>query len=216
MINLLPKTALCRVFFHVLVCNAVLQVRRMKAYPFLCLLLAASLQSSLRAGDSVWPGWLGPERNGRVKGFDPPVQWPAELKPKWSVQVGSGYGTAVVSDGKAFVHSRQGEKEMVRAIDLVSGKVLWTKAYPALQNGRWQVSAMARAPRPILPIPTGVFSPPAFPVFSRLGRRIRASCFGERSRKRFGQPYAHWGATNSPLILGDRIINLFGNDEEGT
>ena len=34
--------------------------------------------------------------------------------------------------------------------------------------------------------------------------------------KRFGQPYAHWGATNSPLILGDRIINLFGNDEEGS
>ena len=118
-------------FFHVLVCNAVLKVRRMKAYPFLCLLLAVSLQSSLRAGDSVWPGWLGPERNGRVKGFDPPDQWPAELKPKWSVQVGSGYGTAVVSDGKVMVHSRQGEKEMVRAIDLVSGKVLWTKGYPA-------------------------------------------------------------------------------------
>ena len=90
----------------------------MKASPSLFLLAAAALQPSLQAGDELWPGWLGPERNGRVEGFKPPAQWPAELKPKWSVEVGSGYGSPLVVDGKAFVHSRQGDNELVRALDI--------------------------------------------------------------------------------------------------
>lgn len=189
----------------------------MKAYPFLCLLLAVSLQSSLRAGDSVWPGWLGPERNGRVKGFDPPAQWPAELKPKWSVQVGSGYGTAVVSDGKVMVHSRQGEKEMVRAIDLVSGKVLWTKGYPAPFKMGGGGERHGKSPKANPAYSDGrLFTTSITGILSAWDADSGKLLWRKIPGKRFGQPYAHWGATNSPLILGDRIINLFGNDEEGS
>ena len=155
----------------------------MKAYPFLCLLMTVSLQSSLRAVDSVWPGWLGPDRNGRVQGFEPPAQWPAELKPNWSVKVGSGYGTAVVAAGKVMIHSRQGRRRWFGPSILFQARFFGPRA--TRSRSKWAVagSAMARAPRPILPIPTGVFSPRAYPVFSRLGRRIRASCFGGRSRE---------------------------------
>ena len=186
----------------------------MKAY--LYLLLAASLQSSLQAGDQLWPGWLGPERNGRVAGFKPPVRWPAELKRKWSVEIGSGYGSPVVVDGKAFVHSRQGGKEVVRAIEVGSGKVLWTKAYlvPFKIGGGGERHGK---------------SPKANPSYSD-GRLFTTSISGiltawdvESGKllwrkvpgKRFGQSHAHWGASNSPLVLGDMIVNLFGNEEAG-
>ena len=33
--------------------------------------------------------------------------------------------------------------------------------------------------------------------------------------RRFGQSHAHWGASNSPLVLGNMIVNLFGNEEAG-
>jgi outer membrane protein assembly factor BamB len=171
----------------------------------------------LVAKEELWPGWLGPERNGLVKWFKPPAQWPGEMKPKWSVEVGSGYGSPVVVDGKAFVHSRQGDKEMVRALEIDSGKVLWTKGYlvPFKIGGGGERHGK---------------SPKANPSYSD-GRLFTTSISGILSAwdaesgkllwrkvpgKRFGQSHAHWGASNSPLVLGDMIVNLFGNEEEGS
>ena len=89
----------------------------MKASPSLFLLAAAALQPSLQAGDELWPGWLGPERNGRVEGFKPPAQWPAELKPKMERgrSVPDTGSPLVVGRERSFVHSRQGDNEMVRS-----------------------------------------------------------------------------------------------------
>ncbi len=189
----------------------------MKAFPALFLLLIWTQSPCLWADDDFWPGWLGPDRNGRVKGFEPPAQWPARPKSKWSVKVGSGYGSAVVAAGKVMVHSRQGEKEMVRAIDLDSGKVLWVKGYlvsfkmggggerhgkspkanPAYSDGRLFTTSIS-----------GILSAWDADSGKLLWRKIPG--------KRFGQSHAHWGASNSPLVLGDRIVNLFGNDDEGS
>ena len=49
------------------------------------------------AAEDYWPGWLGPERNGWVKDFQPPAQWPQTLRKTWQVKVGSGYGTPLVA-----------------------------------------------------------------------------------------------------------------------
>ncbi len=48
----------------------------------------ASAQTS---SGTFWPGWLGPERNGWVEHFQPPTQWPGELKKGWQVEVGTGF-----------------------------------------------------------------------------------------------------------------------------
>jgi len=186
----------------------------MKAY--LYLLLAVSLQSFLQAGDQLWPGWLGPDRNGRVKGFEPPVRWPAELKRKWSVEVGSGYGSPVVADGKAFVHSRQGDKEVVRALEIGSGKVLWTKAYPVPFKIGGGGERHGKNPKANPSYSDGrLFTTSISGILTAWEAKSGKLLWRKVPGKRFGQSHAHWGASNSPLVLGDMIVNLFGNEEAG-
>ena len=75
---------------------------------------------SLEAED--WPQWRGPNRDGTVVGFSIPDVWPESLDKQWSVDVGDGYSSPVVSDGQVYQLSRQGDEEHVRCLKLDSGK----------------------------------------------------------------------------------------------
>jgi outer membrane protein assembly factor BamB len=59
------------------------------------------------------------------------VSWPEAVKPAWKLKVGTGHASPVVSAGRVHLHSREGEDEVVRAIDLASGRELWRQSYPA-------------------------------------------------------------------------------------
>ena len=97
--------------------------------PFLLLALALLLTPLLPAAELVWPGLLGPQRDGWVEHFKVPVRWPKQLKKEWSVEVGTGYGTPLVAGQRVYQHARQGEEEVVWCFDLASGKRIWRKSY---------------------------------------------------------------------------------------
>src|SRR5262245_29796828 len=78
-----------------------------------------------------WPQWRGAKRDGVVTGFNAPANWPAELKTKWKITVGLGHSSPVVVGNRIYLHTRQGEKEVVAGYDLGTGKVLWQDAYVA-------------------------------------------------------------------------------------
>ena len=96
---------------------------------FLVLALAGALIPVLPAADLVWPGLLGPQRDGWVEHFKIPARWPKQLKKEWSVEVGAGYGTPLVEGQRVYQHARQGEEEVVWCVDLASGKQIWRKSY---------------------------------------------------------------------------------------
>ncbi|HIA19869.1 MAG TPA: hypothetical protein EYN70_10705, partial [Planctomycetaceae bacterium] len=93
--------------------------------------LSTSAWQSTTTAEDFWPGWLGPERNGWVKGFTPPARWPAELSKGWQLEVGTGYGSPLVADGLVYLHTRQGEDEVAWCLDLETGAVKWRKSYAA-------------------------------------------------------------------------------------
>jgi outer membrane protein assembly factor BamB len=76
-----------------------------------------------------WSQWRGANRDGVVEGFAAPKTWPDQLKPKWKVTVGIGHSSPLVIGKRVYLHSRQGEKEVVAAYDLDTGKVLWQDSY---------------------------------------------------------------------------------------
>ena len=53
----------------------------MRTKLFLSILL--SISHCVAAHAETWPGWLGPERNGRVADFEPPTVWPKSLERAW-------------------------------------------------------------------------------------------------------------------------------------
>jgi outer membrane protein assembly factor BamB len=77
-----------------------------------------------------WPQWRGANRDGAAT-FSSPAAWPARLNLKWKVDVGTGYAAPIVVGDRVFAFSRQGEDEVMRALDAATGKTLWETKYNA-------------------------------------------------------------------------------------
>ncbi|HEX8189776.1 MAG TPA: PQQ-binding-like beta-propeller repeat protein, partial [Pyrinomonadaceae bacterium] len=77
------------------------------------------------AAAAEWPQWRGPNRDGLAPGAAAPSVWPKELKPRWRVTVGIGHASPVVSGGTIYQHARQGEEEVLLALDAATGRELW-------------------------------------------------------------------------------------------
>ena len=87
--------------------------------------------ASPRAAAQDWPQWRGPDRDGSVTVFDVPASWPAGLTRQWTVDVGYGYGTPILVGDRVYVFARQGDDEVMLALDAASGETLWRSSYDA-------------------------------------------------------------------------------------
>lgn len=92
-------------------------------------LLVTSAVAAVAAQD--WPQWRGPNRDGAIAQFTAPAAWPAALTKRWQIEIGPGYSTPLVVGDRVFAFSREGEDEVLRALDAATGKQLWRAAYPA-------------------------------------------------------------------------------------
>jgi outer membrane protein assembly factor BamB len=102
---------------------------RPTTYAFLLVLLAAAATIGAQS-NTDWPQWRGPKRDGSIAAALP-TQWPEALTKRWEVTVGEGHASPVVSGNRVVVFSREGDQEIVRALDLATGKEIWRAAYPA-------------------------------------------------------------------------------------
>jgi len=80
-----------------------------------------------------WPQYLGPNANATAPEAKLARSWPANgPEVLWTISLGAGYGSAAISDGKVYVLDRiGGEKDMLRCLDLLTGKELWSYSYEA-------------------------------------------------------------------------------------
>jgi outer membrane protein assembly factor BamB len=93
-----------------------------------------------------WTQWRGPSRDGMVPAALVPKAWPASVKAGWSVEVGEGYSSPVVSGGRAFIHSRRDPEEIVTAIDLATGTIAWQHKYVSEFKKNQYATQMAKGP----------------------------------------------------------------------
>ena len=75
--------------------------------------------------------WRGANRDGVITGFAEPAAWPEQFQQRWKIEVGLGYATPLVVGDRVYLFSRQGDDEVMSAIDADSGEVVWRTAYPA-------------------------------------------------------------------------------------
>lgn len=102
----------------------------MKKQASLIMFLTAGLFSvTVQAED--WPQWRGSNRDARVTNFKAPATWPKELKQSWKVTVGDGVATPALVGDKLYVFSRQEGHEIVRCLDISTGKEVWQDKYQA-------------------------------------------------------------------------------------
>jgi outer membrane protein assembly factor BamB len=163
-----------------------------------------------------WPQWRGPNRDGVVPAANVPAAWPAKPTLKWTQPIGEGYSTPVIAGGRIFVHSRQDPDEVVTALDLASGKPVWTARYPASFNKNKYANEMSKGP----------FSTPlvAKGIVYTLGTSAVLSAFdaatgGVKWRKDWSKEIdtskLFTGTAMSPIIDSGLLIVHVGDDTKG-
>lgn len=108
-------------------------------------LWAALLAASALAQD--WPQWRGPNRDGVTSRFETPAAWPEKLRKVWSLEVGEGHASPVIVGESAYCFSRQGESEIIRRVELATGRAAWTQAYPAPYRMNPAAQAHGKGPK---------------------------------------------------------------------
>jgi outer membrane protein assembly factor BamB len=158
-----------------------------------------------------WPQWRGPNRDGSV-GAALPSQWPDALTKRWEISIGSGHASPVVSGNRVVVITRQNDQEIVRALDLASGKEIWRAAYPAPYVVNSAAFSHGAGPKSTPAIAGGR-------VFT-LGISGILSAFDLANGTllwRLPAPAVppQYGATTSPVIDGSSIIVHVGGYDSG-
>lgn len=116
-------------------------------------LAAAVLASpSAQAPDSAgWPQWGGPERNFRLPEADVPHAWgedgPTVL---WRRTLGEGYSSILAGGDLLFTMYRDGDNEVIIALDAATGAERWQHPYhaPLVGNGYFDVWLNSAGPGP--------------------------------------------------------------------
>ncbi len=105
-------------------------VRPRLLIPVVCALFGPFVLSG-QVATQDWPQWRGPARDGAVSSFREPSPWPDTLKQQWRIEVGLGYATPLVVGDRLYIFTRQGEEEVMMALDAATGKSIWRTAYAA-------------------------------------------------------------------------------------
>ena len=168
------------------------------------------------AADAHWTGWLGPDRNGWVDNFELPAAWPEKLAKGWHVDVGTGYGSPLVSRGRVYQHARQGAEEVLWCLDLATGKVHWRSAYttPFKIGGGGERHGKGPKSSPVFA------DGRIFTMSIRGSLRAWDATSGKQLWSRnydsqFEKSHPYWGASTSPIVDGSRVIVHFGTDKRG-
>jgi outer membrane protein assembly factor BamB len=180
----------------------------MKALQSLVLLL---LMATVALADD-WPQWLGPNRDGSTS--EKVAGWKNALKVLWKEPVGEGHSSPVVVKDRVFLHTRITDKDRVNkeaeeeltAFDVATGKPQW-RSVP-VQRGKFaDPFGFGAGPRAT---PTGVEGKVyTFGITGILSCVLADSgkvAWEVNTLKKYGASNLFFGASCSPLVVGDVVL----------
>ena len=176
--------------------------------------LLLSFSQSATAQD--WTQWRGPNRDGLVTAASTPSAWPESLRRLWRVEIGEGYASPVVSRGRVFIHGRRDPEEVVTAVDLAKGEIIWQQKYAApFQKNQYAVS-MAKGPN-ATPLVVGdrLFTLGVTGVLSAWDTAKGAQLWTKDFSKTVDTSKLFCGTAASPLASGGLVIVQVGSDVHG-
>ena len=171
----------------------------------LAVLTGCVLTPSALAQDNSpsWTQWRGPDRNG----ISTETAWKPDSggKTLWTKDVGMGYSTVSIADGRLFTqgHDKEEKQDTIYCLDPLTGEEKWSHTFDA------KTMAMAHE--------GGTLSTPSIDGdrLYALNREGNVFCFDAATGKQqwhmnvveeYGAKIPTWGFSMSPLILDDMIV----------
>jgi outer membrane protein assembly factor BamB len=171
-------------------------------------LIAVILMMAVCSSLADWPQYLGPDRNAISQDKGLLRSWPKDgPKVLWTISLGAGYGGAAVSDGRVYVLDRIGnEEDVLRCLDLLTGKELWSYAYDA--PGR--VSHPGSRSTPAID-GNYIYTCGSFGDLYCFDKNTHKPVWNKNIWKDFDKGSGpRWAISQNPLIYGDSVIDRKG------
>ena len=177
-----------------------------------CVSVCCMFSVYAQAPAASWPQWRGPARDGVASSFTPPAAWPAQLTKRWEAPVGAGHSSPVVSGNRVVLHSRQGNREVIAAYDLQSGKRWWEDGVDAPYTMNPAATGHGPGPKSTPAIAAGrVFTLGISGIFSAHDLATGKLLW----RKPAPPTPPDFGTATSPMVDGTTVIAFLGGTNKG-
>jgi len=167
-------------------------------------LLAASITLAQAPPPPEWSQWRGPNRDGTSTETGLLKQWPAGGPPRvWeSTGAGIGFSSFSTSAGRLYTIGARDAVEYVIAFDRATGRKLWETP-----NGRRFRNEQGDGPRST-PTAEGdvIYAFGGSGELTSLDAATGRKIWSVDVVQKFGGRVPYWGYSESPLIVGDRIV----------
>lgn len=169
-----------------------------------------------RSAGSDWNQWRGPARDGKIPGFQAPAQWPKQLTRRWSVEVGSGHASPLIVGDAAYVFAREIDEEVIRRLDLATGKQVWRDSYPAPYTMHPAAVAHGKGPKSTPVLAGGMlYTLGISGVLSCLDAQSGKVVWRHDFKRQYPKTSPAFGAAMSPLVADGLLIAHVGGANAG-
>jgi outer membrane protein assembly factor BamB len=179
-------------------------MKNIRVCSFATVVLLALAQLAIGQSAANWPQWRGPNRDGISKETGLLKEWPADGPTLvWKASgAGRGYSSLSIANGKLYTMGVRGNREFVIAFDIATGKEAWSTAHGAVfENDRGD------GPRGTPTIDGDrVYALGGSGDLSALDARTGKIIWTKNILKEFGGSNIQWGISESPLILGNKVL----------
>ena len=162
----------------------------------------------LVAGAGDWPGFRGPQRDGKVTGVVIGTDWqvapPAEI---WRQRIGPGWGSFSVIGDLLFTQEQRGTEEAVVCYNATSGKNVWSHTYAA----RFSEVVAGPGPRATPTFHDGkLYTLGASGILNCLDARTGRQIWSRDMAADAAASPPEWGFASSPLLIEDVVVVFAG------
>ncbi|MCY4058649.1 MAG: PQQ-binding-like beta-propeller repeat protein [Gammaproteobacteria bacterium] len=167
------------------------------------------------AGESDWPQFLGPMRNGVYGGPAISGSWPASGPPVlWRKPVGEGFSGTVVQAGRLILFHRLESRERVECLEAQTGRPLWQYDYPTGYRDDFGFDGGPRATPSVWEGKVYTFG--AQGVLHCLELKNGRKVWSLKTHEKFDVRKGFFGAACSPLVEDGRLfLNVGGTGRAG-
>jgi len=181
----------------------------MRITPVVIVLVALSAVAAAAAEHAFdWPRWRGPDLNGISKETGWSINWPAAgPKALWKAQVGIGFASVSVAQGRVFTTGNRNNQDTIYAFEAKTGREIWKHAYDSPLDPRYYEGGTSATPTID---GDRVYSlgrkGHAFCLDAATGKVIWSKNLNEELGLKGADETPEWGYAGSPLVQDNLLI----------